>query len=64
MRNAAEYWAEARRIGQPTATDAALDGDMILVGQWKGLNDPKAMIATTNVQHISRFANAKLWEEI
>jgi hypothetical protein len=37
---------------------------IILVGQWQGLNDPKAIIATTNVQHISRFANAKLWEEI
>jgi predicted nucleic acid-binding protein len=64
MRKAAMFWAEARHTGQPTAADAALDGDMILVAQWHGLNDPKAIIATTNVQHISRFANAKLWEEI
>ncbi len=64
MRNAAANWAEARRLGQPTATDASLDGDMILVGQWQSLNSPQAIIATTNVQHISRFAKAMLWEEI
>jgi predicted nucleic acid-binding protein len=64
MRNAASFWAEARRLGQPTASDAALDGDMILVGQWQSLNDPIAIIATTNVQHISRFANTALWEDI
>lgn len=64
MRNAALFWAEARRMGQPTASDAALDGDMILVGQWQSLNDSNAIIATTNVQHISRFANTALWEDI
>ncbi len=64
MRNAAECWAKARQIGQPTAPDTALDGDMILVGQWKSLNDPTAIIATTNVQHIARFSNALHWEEI
>jgi predicted nucleic acid-binding protein len=64
MRNAATFWAEARRTGQPTASDAALDGDMILVGQWQSLNDSSAIIATTNVQHISRFANTALWEAV
>ncbi len=64
MQHAAANWAKARQIGQPTADDAALDGDMILVGQWQSLNDPEAIIATTNVQHISRFARAMLWENI
>jgi hypothetical protein len=32
MDQAAMFWARARKMGKPTASDAALDGDMILSG--------------------------------
>src|SRR5947207_3276599 len=33
MLKAAEFWAQARQIGKPTANDTALDGDVILSAQ-------------------------------
>lgn len=64
MRQAAEFWARARQLGQPTADDKVLDGDMILAAQASTLGVADVVIATTNVGHISRFANAALWPEI
>lgn len=63
MREAASFWATARQHGQPTAGDQTIDGDMILVAQGATLGDD-FIIATTNVGHLSRFVNAKLWEAI
>lgn len=66
MRLAAEIWAKARQTGQPTAADAALDGDVILAAQARDLMDQGAEveIATMNPAHLSRFAPARLWHEI
>ena len=64
MRQAAEFWAEARRAGMPTADDKALDANVILAAQATALAVPDAVIATTNVGHLSRFARAALWPEI
>lgn len=63
---AAEFWAQARNMGKPTAPDAALDGDMILVGQAAvlGASGRQVVIATTNVKHLSLFADARLWRDI
>lgn len=63
---AAEFWAQARNMGKPTAPDAALDGDMILVGQAAVLaaSGQQVIIATTNVKHLSLFADARLWRNI
>lgn len=66
MLQAAEFWAQARQMGKPTATDAALDGDVILAAQAyclsvKGYNP---VIATTNVRHLSLFAKAQEWHTI
>lgn len=40
MRQAALFWAEARRRGQPTAPDPALDADTILASQAATLDAP------------------------
>jgi predicted nucleic acid-binding protein len=66
MLKAAEFWAQARRKGQPTTVDAALDGDVILSAQAALLAqqaDP-VVIATTNVGHLSRFTQAQRWQDI
>ena len=66
MRQAAECWALARQRGQPTASDQAIDGDMILAGQVLTWDLPlgEVVVATTNVQHLSRFVPALDWPRI
>jgi hypothetical protein len=43
-----------------------LDGDVILAAQAAMIKDDghEVIIATTNVGHLSRLANAKEWEKI
>jgi hypothetical protein len=50
----------------PTADNKALDGDVILAVQAAMLENDghTVIIATTNVNHLSRLANAKEWREI
>ena len=64
MRRAAEFWAQARQQGQPTAPDASLDADVILAAQADTLGVPDFIIATTNVGHLSRFVTADIWPNI
>ena len=64
MRRAAEFWAQARQQGQPTAPDASLDADVILAAQADTLGAPDVIIATTNVGHLSRFVAAEIWPNI
>ncbi|MDE0678703.1 MAG: nuclease [Gammaproteobacteria bacterium] len=64
MRVAAEYWAQARRSGQPATDDAALDGDVILAAQAATIRSAKVVVATTNVKHLSVFVEAKPWHDI
>jgi hypothetical protein len=66
MLKAAEFWANARRIGRQSAEDAALDADMILVAQAAALNrnGNDFVIATTNVRHLALFAPARVWREV
>jgi predicted nucleic acid-binding protein len=61
MIKAAEFWAEARRRGKPTADPQALDGDAILAAQAAQMN---AVVATENVGHLSLFVEARPWEQI
>ena len=66
MLQAADFWAQARQQGQPTAPDLALDGDVILAAQALLLaqqGDP-VVIATTNVGHLSGFVPAQRWQDI
>ena len=63
MRQAAEFWAEARQQGRPTAADPALDGDVILAAQAATLSRDRVIVAT-NVRHLSRFVPAELWSDM
>lgn len=66
LRQAAFFWADARRRGQPTAPDPALDADCILAAQAATLDAPAdaVVVATTNVGHLDRFVPADVWERI
>ena len=68
MLKAAEFWAEARRKGLPTAPEVALDADVILAAQaamLTGLEKPSdTLVATDNVGHLGRFVAARRWRDI
>jgi hypothetical protein len=68
LRQAAYLWASARSQGIPTADDKSLDVDIIICTQWRILKEEfpgrYIVIATTNVKHLSRFAEAKVWRDI
>ncbi|MEP6757053.1 MAG: PIN domain-containing protein [Chthonomonadales bacterium] len=66
MRLAAELWATIRQQGQPTASDKALDGDVILAAQalTLGLPETEIVIATVNVGHLVRMVPAQHWSDI
>lgn len=64
MRDAASLWADVRRRGQPTADPKALDADVILAAQARRMDAAEVVVATTNVQHLSRLVDAKLWREV
>lgn len=65
---AAELWAEARNQGIPTADNLSLDADVIICAQYQLLARKYpgryVVIATTNVKHLSRFAEAQEWQNI
>ncbi len=66
MLKAAEFWASARKMGRPSADDASLDADMILVAQAGILvrEGDETVIATTNVRHLASFSSARIWRDI
>jgi predicted nucleic acid-binding protein len=64
IRQAAQFWAQARQQGQPTAGDKTIDGDVILAAQAATMGVSNIVIATTNVGHLSRFVAAELWQDI
>jgi hypothetical protein len=57
LRTASQLWADARRRGEPTAHDHALDGDVILSAQaMEYCSDADDWrIITENVAHIARY---------
>ena len=60
--------AAARNQGQPTASDKALDADVILAAQamvlQRSSQDTIVVVAADNVKHLSRFVAAVPLEEI
>jgi hypothetical protein len=63
MRLAATLWAQARSTGQPTASDHALDADVIVAAQALSLG-VAVIVATGNPVHLTRFVAADLWTNI
>lgn len=65
---AAEFWADLRHSGIPTASPDALDADAILAGQASHAGQPgdTVTIATTNLAHLNRFPgiDAQTWDQI
>jgi predicted nucleic acid-binding protein len=57
---AAEFWAQARNAGQPTAPPEALDADAILAAQAEAEG---AVVITANAGHVGRFVTAKHWRD-
>ena len=68
MHDAASLWADARNAGRSTAHPHALDGDVILAAQARSAQIEMApepvVIATTNVAHLARYTDARLWTDI
>ena len=58
MRRAAEFWAQVRNQGMPTARDGALDADVILAAQAEKVG---AVIVTENARHLSRLGPVTSW---
>lgn len=71
MLQAAQFWAQVRQAGLPTADKLALDADVILAAQaatlsadaW-GMPGADIIVATVNVGHLSRFVTAMQWQDI
>lgn len=65
---AAEIWSLSRLQGSPTASDTSLDIDIIISAHWQLLKQQfegrYIVIATTNVKHLSLFAEAQEWNNI
>lgn len=66
LRQAASLWAQARNAGHITASDAALDGDVILAAHavLLGRRGYQPVVATTNVRHLDWFVPSYRWQEI
>jgi predicted nucleic acid-binding protein len=64
MRQAAQLWAAVRNAGKPTASDQAIDGDVILAAQALAMGAPSIAVATTNVGHLARLVPAEHWNAI
>ena len=65
MLRAAEFWADVRQRGIPTASPDALDADCIVAGMaaMAGRSGDTVTIATNNVVHLGRFSgiDARDW---
>ena len=65
-RQAALFWADARQRGMPTASPDSLDADVILAACAALIGRPGdlVIVATSNVGHLARYCDARLWTVI
>lgn len=61
MLRAAAFWAQARRMGRPTADPKGLDVDVILAAQ---AHEVGGIVVTENIGHLSLFVEAREWHDI
>lgn len=66
MQRAADLWAQARRAGLTTGDPKKLDIAVILAAQGLtlGVSPSTAIVATSNVSHLTRFLPADNWSNI
>lgn len=66
LEEAARLWGAARNMGFQSASDHALDADVILCAQALslGMASSDYIVATTNVGHLSRFVPCDDWTNI
>lgn len=66
LEEAARMWGDARNAGMQTASDDALDADVILAAQslGLGLSTSDFIVATTNAAHLARFVPCDDWVNI
>ena len=68
LRKAADLWASARSQGIPNSDKKSLDEDIIITAHWQMLTENfpgrYIVVATTNVKHLSRFSEAKVWKDV
>lgn len=68
MKRAAQLWADSRIQGKLTAAAENIDADIIIAAQYQLLKEEYPgrylAIATTNVKHLSQFADAREWRSI
>lgn len=61
-------WAEARTKNTPTAKADNIDIDIMITAHWRLLTEEfpgrEVVIATTNIKHLSLFAEAREWQNI
>ena len=57
-RRAAEFWADARLRGLPTAGSTALDADVLVAAQ---AAEVSATVVTNNPGHIKRWVPVRIW---
>jgi hypothetical protein len=63
MRQAADFWSQARHSGRGKATDQRLDVDVILCAQARAVFDDgnDVEIASENTRDLSKFVKARPW---
>lgn len=65
---AANLWARASTDGRSTRDEKNIDVDMIISAQYQIIRDEfpgrRAIVATTNLKHLSLFCDAAHWRDI
>lgn len=68
IKRAAELWADSCAEGKLTAAPETFDADIVIAAQYQLLKEEYPgrylVIATTNVKHLSQFAEAREWRLI